>query len=150
MTIKTKKTTITAEQFNEFGPAFFPGHLGIEITAVDDEGLSCRMPVKPELLAPNGFLHAGAVVTMADTACGYGTVAQLPEGASGFTTIELKSNFTGTAREGILTCRARPLHTGRLTQVWEATVTVEATGKDIAHFRCTQMILFAGMNECLP
>jgi uncharacterized protein (TIGR00369 family) len=150
MTDIPTKPAITAEQFNEFGRSFFPGHMGIEITAVDSHGLTCRMPVKPEFLAPNGFLHAGAVVTMADTACGYGTVAQLPEGASGFTTIELKSNFTGTAREGMLTCRAQPLHTGRLTQVWEATVTDAQTEKTIAHFRCTQMILFPGMNGCLP
>jgi uncharacterized protein (TIGR00369 family) len=91
-------------------------------------------------LAPHGFLHAGAVVTLADTAAGYGCFASLPEGATGFTTIELKSNFLGTAREGRIACEARRVHNGRTTQVWDATVTHE--GKTIALFRCTQFLLY--------
>jgi uncharacterized protein (TIGR00369 family) len=98
--------------------------------------------VRKALMAPNGYLHAGTVVTLADTCCGYGTVAALPEGAKGFTTIELKSNFLGTAREGHIACRATPVHLGRTTQVWDAVVTSEATGAKIALFRCTQMVLW--------
>ena len=75
-------------------------------------------------MAPNGFLHAASVIALADTSCGYGCVAYLPQGANGFTTIELKSNFLGTAREGAIACRA-PVHLGRTTQVWDAVVTVE-------------------------
>jgi uncharacterized protein (TIGR00369 family) len=99
------------------------------------------MRVERSKCAWNGFLHAGAVVSLADTACGYATVRNLPEGASGFTTIELKSNFLGTALEGDVTCVARPVHRGRTTQVWDAEVRSEQTGKTIAFFRCTQMIL---------
>ena len=95
-----------------------------------------------ELLAPNGYLHAASVIALADTSCGYGCVAALPDGASGFTTIELKSNFLGTARDGAITCRATPVHLGRTTQVWDAVVTVEASGARIALFRCTQMVLW--------
>ena len=93
--------------------------------------------MRPDLLAPNGFLHGGTVVALADTACGYGSAANLPDGAVGFTTIELKSNFLGTATEGGIACRARLLHGGRTTQVWDAEVTAEATGAVIALFRCT-------------
>jgi 1,4-dihydroxy-2-naphthoyl-CoA hydrolase len=96
--------------------------------------------VRPDLLAPNGYLHAGAVVALADTACGYGCFASLPEGGAGFTTIELKTNFLGTAREGTLDCEALRVHGGRTTQVWDATVRSEA--KTIALFRCTQLILY--------
>jgi uncharacterized protein (TIGR00369 family) len=92
------------------------------------------------LLAPNGYLHAGAIVALADTACGYGCFAFLPEGGTGFTTIELKTNFLGTAREGTLECEALRVHGGRTTQVWDATVRREA--KTIALFRCTQLILY--------
>jgi 1,4-dihydroxy-2-naphthoyl-CoA hydrolase len=108
-----------------------------------------RMKVRRELLAPNGFLHAASVIGLADTAAGYGTVAGLPGNAKGFTTIELKSNLSGTAREGTLLCTARPLHTGRMTQVWDAQVTHVESNKTIAHFRCTQMILFDALNDCL-
>jgi uncharacterized protein (TIGR00369 family) len=98
------------------------------------------LPLRSELLAPNGYLHAGAVVALADTACGYGCFASLPERGTGFTTIELKTNFLGTAREGTLECEALCVHAGRTTQVWDATVRREA--KTIALFRCTQLVLY--------
>jgi len=98
--------------------------------------------VRQQLLSPNGYLHAGSVVTLADTAAGYACMAHLPEGAHSFTTIELKSNHLGTAREGAIAAVATPAHLGRTTQVWDVTVTDEANGKTIALFRCTQMILY--------
>ena len=101
-----------------------------------------RMPIQPQFLAPNGFLHAASVIALADTACGFATIAHLPEGAESFTTIELKSNFLGTAREGAVDAIARAAHLGRNTQVWDATVTDTASGRTIALFRCTQMILW--------
>ena len=93
-------------------------------------------------MAPNGFLHAATVVALADTSCGYACVANLPQGASGFTTLELKSNFLGTTQEGAIYCRATPAHLGRTTQVWDAVVTIEGTDRKIALFRCTQMVLW--------
>jgi 1,4-dihydroxy-2-naphthoyl-CoA hydrolase len=101
------------------------------------------MTVAKHHMAPNGFLHAASVIALADSACGYGCVVSLPEGANGFTTIELKSNFLGTVREGGgVACEATLVHGGRNTQVWDAVVTAEATGKTIALFRCTQMVLY--------
>ena len=79
---------------------------------------------------------------LADTSCGYGCIATLPEGAKGFTTIELKANFLGTAREGAIRCRSTPIHLGRTTQVWDSVITAEAGGAKIALFRCTQMVLW--------
>ena len=133
---------ITAEQFNHRGAQGLPGHLGLAITHVSVAEVRAELPVRPALMAPNGYLHAGSVVTLADTACGYACVANLPEGATGFTTIELKTNFLGTAREGTIACVARPVHLGSATQVWDATVTRHADGRQIALFRCTQMILW--------
>lgn len=118
-----------------------PGLLGIEFLDVTAERVSARMEVRPDLLAPNGFLHAASVVALADTACGYGSVETMPEDAAGFTTIELKSNFLGTARDGSVSCEAVPKHLGRTTQIWDATVTHDVSGRVIALFRCTQMIL---------
>lgn len=133
---------ITVAMLNERGTGRLPGHLGIVITEVGDSQLTAELPVLPHLLAPNGYLHAGSVVTLADTASGYGCIVNLPEGASNFTTIELKSNHLGTAREGTLTCTAKVEHKGRNTQVWDAVVKSKETGKTIALFRCTQMILY--------
>ena len=133
----------TPEAWNAAGQGRLPGHLGIEILSVAPDELRGRIAVTPVLHAPNGFLHAGTVITLADTLCGYGTVMNLPEGATGFATIELKSNFFGTALDGDITGVARPVHRGRTTQVWDAEITSESTGKTIAMFRCTQMVLMA-------
>ena len=131
-----------AAQYNQFGAKHLPGYLGIVITSVEAGEVQAELAVRPELMAPNGFLHAGSVVTLADTCAGYGCVAALPEGAVGFTTVELKSNHLGTAREGTVACVARAVHLGRTTQVWDAVVTHKDTGKTMALFRCTQMVLY--------
>lgn len=97
---------ITPEVLNQCGGSCLPRLVGIEITRVSAEGLTGRMPVRPDLLAPNGYLHAASVIALADTLAGYGTIANLPDGAKSFTTIELKSNFLGTARDGVIVCVA--------------------------------------------
>lgn len=124
------------------GVGRLPGLLGIELLSVEQGLLRAQLKVRDELLAPNGFLHAATVVGLADTLCGYGCIAHLPEGAENFTTVELKSNHLGTARDGIIEVEARPVHLGRTTQVWDAVVKHQDTGKTIALFRCTQMILW--------
>ena len=128
------------QDFNARGAACLPGHMGIEIVEVEKGRVLARLPVAQQVMAPNGYLHAGSVVTLADTCCGYGCIASLPEGASNFTTVELKSNHLGTARDGVIECTAVAVHMGRTTQVWDATVT--HNGKTIALFRCTQMVLY--------
>ncbi len=128
-------------EWNAAGDEHLPGLLGIEFTVVDDDEVRARMAVTKSLLAWNGFLHGGSVVALADTACGFGTVNSLPVDAIGFTTLELKSNFLGTARDGFVECVATPVHKGRTTQVWDASVTIEGADKTIARFRCTQLIL---------
>jgi uncharacterized protein (TIGR00369 family) len=98
-----------------------------------------KLDVEKKHLAGNGYLHAAAVVALADTACGYGCVINSPEDV-GFTTIELKTNFLRSAQSGTVKCEARLVHGGRTTQVWDATVTTP-DGKPMALFRCTQMLL---------
>jgi uncharacterized protein (TIGR00369 family) len=94
-------------------------------------------------VAKNGFVHAASVIALADSACGFGVGASLPEGAAAFTTIELKSNFLGSAKIGEeVGCEARLTHGGRTTQVWDAEAVNRTTGKTMALFRCTQMLLY--------
>ena len=133
---------LSSDQFNAIGASHLPGYLGIDITHVSHGEVHGELEVAPHLLAPNGYLHAGSVVTLADTAAGYGCVASLPDNASGFTTIELKSNHLGTARSGTISCVAKAVHLGGTTQVWDAVVRHNDTGKTIAMFRCTQMVLY--------
>ena len=130
------------EELNERGTGTLPGLIGVEIMQTEKGRLASRLELRDELLAPNGYLHAATVVALADTSCGYGCFVNLPEGAKGFTTVELKSNFLGTKREGIISCEAILVHGGRATQVWDATVADDESGKKLALFRCTQMILY--------
>ncbi len=132
---------ITMDALNARGPGFLPGLFGIEIVTLEAGLVRSRLTIRPEMLAPNGFLHAATVIALADTSAGYATIAHLPEGAESFTTIELKSNFFATATAGLLLCEASAVHTGRTTQVWDAEVSSEA-GKRLALFRCTQMVLW--------
>ena len=130
------------EELNNRGTGTLPGLIGIEILEVDEDRLTSRLELRDELMAPNGYLHAATIVALADTSCGYGCFVNLPDGAQGFTTVELKSNFLGTKHEGAIECEARLTHDGRATQVWDATVTDGESGKNLALFRCTQMILY--------
>jgi uncharacterized protein (TIGR00369 family) len=142
MSAPRRRTDITLAQLQERAATCLPGLFGLQVLHVDESEVLMRMPIQPQFLAPNGFLHAASVIALADTACGFATIAHLPEGAESFTTIELKSNFLGTAREGAVDAIARAAHLGRNTQVWDATVTDTASGRTIALFRCTQMILW--------
>jgi 1,4-dihydroxy-2-naphthoyl-CoA hydrolase len=127
--------------YNQLSAGHLPGLMGIKVTDIGQGFLKAELQVRKDLHAPNGFLHAGTVVTLADTACGYGCSAHLAPPAKGFTTIELKSNHLGTALDGVIEVDARAVHLGRTTHVWDAQVRHRESGKTIALFRCTQMIL---------
>jgi uncharacterized protein (TIGR00369 family) len=131
---------VTLADLNAAGAAYLPGHLGVEVETFEAGRVTSRLAVGPHHLAPNGYLHAAAIIALADTSCGYGSILSLPEGATGFTTIELKTNFLRTALEGTITCEATLVHGGRTTQIWDATVKAP-DGRPMALFRCTQLLL---------
>jgi uncharacterized protein (TIGR00369 family) len=131
---------LTLAQLQEMGSFGFPGLLGIDFKEPGDGEMRARLELEEKHMAPNGYLHAGTVVGLADSACGYGCILNLPEGATGFTTIELKTNFLRSVREGTIECEARLAHGGRTTQIWDATI-ADPNGRTMALFRCTQLIL---------
>jgi len=130
------------ERLNAFTANKHPGHVGVALTYCDADRVEGKLTVTEPVIAGTGFLWAPVVITLADWLCAAGMSPNLPEGAS-FTTVELKTNFLGSAREGeIVSGIARPAHKGRTTHVWDVEVTNETSGKVIALFRCTQMILY--------
>lgn len=132
-----------AAYFQERQAGHLPGELDLVWDVVATGEAKGHFKVEARHMAPNGFLHAAAIIALVDSACGYACVASLPNGASGFTTIEIKTNYLGTAKIGeTVSCAARLVHGGRMTQVWDAEARNEATGKTIAIFRCTQMVLW--------
>lgn len=108
-----------ADQLTQRQQGHLPDLLGLEWLEARAGFVRGRFEVKPFHMAPNGFLHAASVIALVDSACGYGCAISRPEGANGFTTIELKANFLGTARDGAVACEARLVHGGRTTQIWD-------------------------------
>jgi uncharacterized protein (TIGR00369 family) len=139
-------TPVTPEEqaavVNDEGRGFLPGHLRMTFRAIGVGWATATMPVTGAHMAINGYLHAGAVTSLADTVCATGCLKHLPEGAESFTTLELKANFLGTVRSGEVICEGRMIHGGRTTQVWDATVADQSSGRTLALFRATQLILY--------
>ncbi|WNJ98284.1 PaaI family thioesterase [Thalassospiraceae bacterium LMO-JJ14] len=132
---------VTIEHMIERAKGYLPEYMGVVPVEISEGKLVSRLDIKPHHTAPNGYLHAATIISLADTTCGYATYAHMPEGGTNFTTIELKSNHLSTARDGAIIATATARHLGGRTHVWDAEVTHEETGKTIALFRCTQMIL---------
>jgi uncharacterized protein (TIGR00369 family) len=126
---------------NEFGRDKVPGLFGIEITRVESDGTEGRLTVTEPLIAGTGYLFAPVVVSLADILCAFGMRHHIPAGSS-FTTVELKTNFLSSARVGEeVVGLARPAHVGRTTLVWDAVVTNSTTGRTMALFRNTQLVI---------
>lgn len=133
---------LTPEYFNDAVTDKLPGLLGVKVTKVGDGNMELELEIEKKHLAINGYLHAGTIVTLADTSAGNGCMANLPVQATGFTTIELKCNLISTLRSGKIICKSKCIHAGRTTQVWESKVMNVATGKLLATFSCTQLVLY--------
>ena len=129
------------DYFNELSKNHFPELLGINITHIKEGNMKAEMSVQKAFFAPNGYLHAGSIVTFADTIAGYSSLAHLPLEGKSFTTLELKSNFTGAIKTGKLECESIAEHLGRTTHVWRVIVNDMASKKRIAVFSCTQLII---------
>jgi 1,4-dihydroxy-2-naphthoyl-CoA hydrolase len=138
---RVEAVELTLDELQERGAGGFPGLLGIEFDVVDEGLARAHLVLEERHFAPNGYVHAGAVVGLADTTCGYGCYLNLPAGGLGFTTVELKTNFVRSARDGTVSCEARLVHGGRTTQLWDAIV-ADGGGRAMAHFRCTQLVLY--------
>jgi 1,4-dihydroxy-2-naphthoyl-CoA hydrolase len=130
-----------AQRMTDFFGPLVPGQLGCVFDHAGPDLVVGHIDVTPNLIAGTGFLFAPAIIALADTCAAIGCGRAIPEEAN-FTTVELKSNFLSSARVGErVVCECRPAHLGRQTHVWDAEVRNETTGRTMALFRCTQMVL---------
>jgi len=134
--------TTQVDHINALQAGSLPGLLEFQWTEAGKGRVRGRFDVAKKHFSPHGLLHGATIVALADSACGFGCLASLPEGATSFATGELKTNFIGAACEGVVSCEARLVHAGRMTQVWDAEIRSEVTERTIALFRCTQMLLY--------
>lgn len=122
-------------------PIPFARHIGIKPIEIGKNKIVASMKVTPELCNPMGGLHGGAAMSLADTLGAMGAWRNLPEGASGTTTLESKTNFIGVAKSGeTVIGEATALHIGKRTSIWTTRITTEA-GKLVAVVTQTQMTL---------
>jgi uncharacterized protein (TIGR00369 family) len=135
------RADVTIEILHQRQADCLPGRFGLVVTRIAEGALDAEVALQPWMMAPNGFLHAASVLLLADTAAGYASIAHLPAGAKNFTTIELKSNFLGTVRDGTIRTECRADHLGRTTHIWSCVV-FAADGRRLALFRCTQLVLW--------
>lgn len=117
------------------------GHLGCEVLSVGDGEARGRLRVERRHLHPGGFVATGAVCTLADSVAAWATVPLLSPG-EGFSTIESKTNFFATVRDGILVAEARALHRGPRTIVLESRV-VDHESRLVALMVVTQGVVDA-------
>ena len=130
------------KDFNRYGEEYLFGYLGMEFLKVEDDEVIARIVLQQHHFGWNGYLHAGTIFALAASCAGYGCVRSLPEGATGFTTIETKTNFLSTVRQGSIQAIAIPLHRGKSTQVWDTSVSSTKNGQLLSCYRCTQMVLW--------
>jgi uncharacterized protein (TIGR00369 family) len=128
------------KDINSLAKDTFISHLGIKLTNITQKSSEARLKITKKIMAPNGFIHGGSITSLADTACGFGSMYHLKEGEV-FAPIELKTNFISSVKKGTLICKAKLVHKGNSIHVWDANVYEEKTSKKIALFRCTQMII---------
>ena len=132
----------TLEEFNQYGKGFLFDYLGMAFTKVEEDEVIAHIPLQQHHSGWHGTLHEGTLFALADSCAGYGCVKSLPQGASGFTTIETKNNFLAMTNAGVIRCVATPVHKGRTTQVWDAVVSSPDEAKELCYYRCTQLILW--------
>lgn len=116
----------TLAQLNAAGANSMVGHLGMEITAFDDDSLTGTMPVDHRTVQPFGLLHGGASVALAETLGSLGGSLTVNPKEFVVVGLEINANHIKSARSGVVTGVAKPIHRGRNTQIWEIKITNEA------------------------
>ncbi|MBT3476135.1 PaaI family thioesterase [bacterium] len=134
------------KQMNSLAKDSFVSHLGIEITKINKRTAVAKLKVSQATMAPNGLIHGGSITSLADTACGFGTMYHLKEKEM-FATVELKTNFIAAVQKGTIVCEASLIHKGKTLHVWDSKIFEEESLKVIALFRCTQMIMYPKKTE---
>jgi 1,4-dihydroxy-2-naphthoyl-CoA hydrolase len=118
----------------------FTAELGLTMESAAPDEVRARIAWQERLCTAGGILHGGALMALADAAAGYCAFLNLPDGAGGTATIESKTNFFRSVRDGHVEARSRPLHRGRTTIVVETDLYDDA-GKHVARVTQTQAVL---------
>jgi 1,4-dihydroxy-2-naphthoyl-CoA hydrolase len=115
----------TLDTLNQMGKGNMIQHLNIEFTGIGKNSVSAKMPVDHRTKQPQGLLHGGASVVLAETlgsVAAYGCIDTTKQYCVG---LEINANHLKSAKEGFVSGIATPIHVGKKTQVWEIRITNE-------------------------
>ncbi len=113
------------EQINRSHDNTAVSQMGIEFTEVGDDYLVARMPVDARTRQPAGLLHGGATMLLAETLASCAAWQTIDRTKTDAVGLEINANHLRASREGWVTARVTPIHTGRSTQIWEVRVADE-------------------------
>jgi len=116
--------------------------LGVRAIAWQPELVELELDWSPALCTTGGILHGGVLMALADSSGAACASVNLPDGATGTSTIESKTNFLGAVREGTVRAVSRPLHTGSTTIVVETELR-RSDGRLVGKTTQTQSVLRA-------
>jgi 1,4-dihydroxy-2-naphthoyl-CoA hydrolase len=114
--------------------------LGIEYVAIDTDSLTAKMPVTEKVHQPDGVLHGGATLALAESVGSAAAQVLIGEGRAQIRGLELSGNHVKSVRSGYVWAKATVLHRGRTTQLWQIHVT-DDQGILVSVVKFTTMIL---------
>lgn len=131
-----------------FAKQRFMQTLGVTLESVDAGRVMLRVPFREELTQQHGFLHAGALATVADSACGYAALSLMPPGA-GVLSIEFKINMLSPAKGEAFLARGEVVRAGRTIMVCRGDVFALAGGREklVATMQGTMMVVTSGVSD---
>lgn len=114
--------------------------LGIEYVAIDADSLTAKMPVTEKVHQPDGLLHGGATLALAESVGSAAAQVLIAEGRAQIRGLELSGNHIKSVRSGHVWAKATVLHRGRTTQLWQIHIT-DDEGVLVSVVKFTTMIL---------
>lgn len=142
MTGKAADPNFEARVRDSFAKQQFMATIGAEIAELTAGRVSLRMQIRGDLTQQHGFLHAGAIASLADSACGYAALSLMPADAA-VLSVEFKVNMLSPAKGDAVIARAEVIRSGRTIMVCRADV-FSVTGKDeklVAAMQGTMMVV---------
>lgn len=116
---------ITVEALNGLSRNTLSERIGIEFTRIGPDFIEATMPVDARTHQPLGLLHGGASVALAETLGSVAATCCVDQRTQFCVGLEINANHIRSAREGMVTGTARPIHVGKKTQVWEIRIVNE-------------------------
>lgn len=138
---------LTLLQLQSLGKGTMSEHIGIVWTEMGEDYIKAAMPVDHRTIQPYGLLHGGASCVLAETIGSVASAMVTDRDKYYCVGLEINANHIRSARKGLVTGTAIPLHLGTTTHVWDIRIHDEEE-KLVCVSRLTVAILPRKKNDC--